>query len=114
MSDHTQTSWIEVEAATDLVPEDRRAEFLEELVLASWVPVQGTHPFSQGCAVRTGLARIRNALETTYSQTWRVSMPEERHHTVVGFRTPKQELFFLDDGDMRMQCVLIRPVTEAS
>ncbi|MGW6202156.1 hypothetical protein ACWF9B_00655 [Streptomyces sp. NPDC055089] len=109
MSDDSQTSWIEVEAAADLVPEDRRAEFLEELVPASWVPVQGSHPFSQGFAVRTGLERIRNARE----QTWRVSMPEKRHHTVVGFRTPKQELFFLDDGDMRMQCVLIRPVTGA-
>jgi hypothetical protein len=114
MSEHTRTSWIEVAAATDLVPEDRRAELLEVIESADWVPVHGTHPFSQGFAVRTALTRIRNAIETTYSQTWTVPQPEGRTYGVIGLRTSLQELFFLDDGDRSMQCVLIRPASTAS
>ncbi|WP_435060369.1 hypothetical protein [Streptomyces sp. bgisy060] len=113
MSEHNRTSWIEVDAATDLVPENRRTELLEVIKSADWVPVHGTHPFSQGYAVRTALTRIPNALETTYSQMWTVPRPEGRAYTVIGLRTSLQELFFLDDGDRSMQCVLIRPVSTA-
>ncbi|MFJ9580642.1 hypothetical protein ACIRQF_30165 [Streptomyces sp. NPDC101191] len=93
-----------------LIPENLRTEFLERLEDASWVPVQGSHPFSQGYALRTALRRIPNAREATYSQTWTVHTGQEgeRHHTVLGLRTPRQEIFFLDDGDMTMQGVLIR------
>ena len=112
MSEHTRTSWIDAEAARALVPEGRRTEFLAGLDEASWVPVQGTHPFSQGYAVRTALSRIPNALEATYSQTWTVQGQEgERHHTIIGLRTSQQEIIFLDDGDMTMQGVLIRPAS---
>ncbi|MEU6290204.1 hypothetical protein K388_06021 [Streptomyces sp. KhCrAH-43] len=113
MSEHTRTSWIEVDAATDLVPENRRTELLEVIKSADWVPVHGTHPFSQGYAVRTALTRIPNALETTYSQMWTVPQPDVRTYSVIGLRTSLQELFFLDDGDRSMQCVLIRPVSTA-
>ncbi|MFD6470519.1 hypothetical protein [Streptomyces goshikiensis] len=113
MPDHTPTSWIETELSNALVPGSRRAEFLEVLGRASWVPVHGRHPFSQGYAVRTALARIPNALETTYSQLWTVHTDKEgeRHYSIVGLRTRQQEIVFLDDGDMTMQGVLIRPAT---
>ncbi|MFD4247299.1 hypothetical protein ACFWP3_37785 [Streptomyces sp. NPDC058525] len=114
MSEHTHpTSWIETELSNALVPESRRAEFLEGLDGASWVPVQGTHPFSQGYAVRAALSRIPDALEATYSQTWTVRPDEEgeRHYTVIGLRTRRQEIVLLDDGDMTVQGVLIRPAT---
>lgn len=113
MSEHTHLDWIEVEAATALVPKSLRAEFLERLEDASWVLVQGRHPFSQGYAVRTALSRIPDAREATYSQTWTVHKGQkgEGHHTVIGLRTSRQEIFFLDDGDMTMQGVLIRPAS---
>ncbi|MFF7115460.1 hypothetical protein ACFY91_24555 [Streptomyces albogriseolus] len=114
MSDHTRTSWIDVEGATDLVPANRRSELLEAIRTADWVAVYGTHPFSQGFAVRTALTRIPNALEATYSQTWTVPQPEDRTYSVIGLRTSLQELFFLDDGDTSLQCVLIRPVSTAN
>ncbi|MFF1678344.1 hypothetical protein ACFVYG_20180 [Streptomyces sp. NPDC058256] len=116
MAEHKLTSWIEVEAATALVPGNRRAEFLGALDGAVWVPVQGTHPFSQGYAVRTALSRVPGAIEATYSHTWtaRPGHEGERHHTVIGLRTPRQEIFFLDDGDMAMQGVLIRPASTTS
>ena len=111
MSEHTRTSWIEAEGATDLVPENRRPELLKVIESADWVPVHGSHPFSQGYAVRTALTHIPNARETTYSKMWTVPQPENRTYSVIGLRTSRQELFFLDDGDRSMQCVLIRPVT---
>ncbi|MGW3387312.1 hypothetical protein [Streptomyces cinereoruber] len=115
MTKHTRTIWIEVDAATDLVPENRRSELLEVIKSADWVPVHGTHPFSQGYAVHTALTRIPNALETTYSQTWTVPQPtDDRTYSVIGLRTSLQELFFLDDGDSTMQGVLIRPASTAS
>ncbi|WP_184502985.1 hypothetical protein [Streptomyces botrytidirepellens] len=110
MSEHTHPSWVEAEAAKALVPENRRAEFLARLDGASWVPVKETHPFLQAYAVRTALSGVPDAHEATYSQIWTTPGQEgERHHTVVGLRTSRQEIFFLDDGDVTMQGVLIRP-----
>ncbi|WP_331732939.1 hypothetical protein OG613_48965 (plasmid) [Streptomyces sp. NBC_00015] len=111
MSEDTHTSWIESATATALIPESRRTEFLGVLDGATWLPVQGTHPFSQGYAVREAWKRIPNAYEATYSQSWTAHPGQEAegHHTIIGLRTSLQELFFLDDGVITMQGVLIRP-----
>ena len=67
-------------------------------------------------AVRTAMSRVPEAHEATYSQTWSVQKGQEveRHHAVIGLRTSRQESFFLDDGDMTMQGVLIRPDSTTS
>lgn len=103
-----QVEWVSIGAS--LVPESRRLAFLAAITGQHWCGPDGTHPMSPGLALQTIIREfgIRPVEAVSYNVPWYApDGPETATYTVLGVKTRKQRLIFVDTGtDVRAICIL--------
>ena len=91
--------WADIGQGT--VPPTRRDEFLTVADELTWHAPEGDHPFSPAHALMAVIREfgIRPVTAIAYSGMWEApDGPETATYTVLGVRTRKQTLLFVDEG----------------
>lgn len=95
----TRTDWIDIGKGT--VPTRRRDEFLAVAEDLTWHEPTGSHPFSPAHALMAVIREfdIRGVQAIAYSGAWTApDGPETATYQVLGVRTRRQRLIFVDEG----------------
>lgn len=85
----------------EYVPEHRRESFLTAIKEQKWKEPNGEHPFSPGMALQAVIREfgIRPVVSVSYNVPWYCpDGPETATYTVLGIKTRRQLLLFLDAG----------------
>ena len=84
-----------------VVPKARRAEFVRKMREQVWHEPEGNHPFSPAHALMAVIEEfgIKPVMGIGYSPAWTApDGPETATYTVLGVKTRKQHIAFVDQG----------------